>query len=695
METLCSAIDDESMAIEIIRQLKLPVTDVDAESVVQSLATQLYVWVSKIQPRLVREYRRKSAWHIGHCNLEVVVPNDITAVYDSLMSTSLPLVRSACKSKLSQLLKGQESQAGKEMVEEAERRRWAAELSSWLKEAQLPVMSIIEATMEPAEAWLRVFGARRAKTLRNRAKTWKKIRNWILNIYAVPFPTQVSYMLDYLSAEMEASPFRSTPGQIAAALSVMEQAGQIPVDTRISESAVWKATVSQWQSAAATGNTTIKRAEIYCISLLLALELTVMDFQNNICVRVVAWTMLTMHWACLRVDDLQGVDRSRLSVTASGLKGVLTRTKTTGPGRSVLEVPFFVDASSSLTGSPWLRLGFQLWMSEPLNFSRTYFLMKMSLEQGSIHHKPATCADFNMYMRLVLRQLKVPARTNSLINSPWKLTDEELVPFPLERFWSGHSPRHWAPSVSAVLGVHKDERDFLGRWQVNRHASNDYVLTSQQVVRSIQRQVSQAIITKSNYDEEDLLQRISRFAASHGLDGERVKENLSVLIKSASGEWGLLMDPVIGEAPDSQEPVSIVSQTSDTDTQMQEAPYWVSVSVRTGFKRLHKMYGCGTHPWNCSKVIEVHQLKADTADAICKDCLRKFPSLGNQTEEDSSTSGSSSSEESVEPDPNEIIQPQAEVALVSDDSEAQLSQAEDSAACESNWSVASLLEPSS
>ena len=52
----------------------------------------------------------------------------------------------------------------------------------------------------------------------------------------------------------------------------------------------------------------------------------------------------------MRVSDLQGIDVSRLSLFASGLKGVLIQTKTTGPDKRVAEVPFFIRRDANLSG---------------------------------------------------------------------------------------------------------------------------------------------------------------------------------------------------------------------------------------------------------------------------------------------------------------------------------------------------------
>ena len=61
-----------------------------------------------------------------------------------------------------------------------------------------------------------------------------------------------------------------------------------------------------------------------------------------------------------------------------------------------------------------------------------------------------------------------------------------------------------------------------------------------------------------------------------------------------------------------------------------DPPYFVSISRRSGFRRLHKNYCCGVMPWQCYKVEWVHEVKASTADAHCKHCLKVCGKLGDE-----------------------------------------------------------------
>ena len=83
-----------------------------------------------------------------------------------------------------------------------------------------------------------------------------------------------------------------------------------------------------------------------------------------------------------------------------------------------------------------------------------------------------------------------------------------MLPESMATFFTGHSPRHWAPSVSAAMGVPKEQRDFLGRWQI-QHGSNDYMLTAAQVIHSIQKLMTKGLLEGSDsYNEIELLEAI-------------------------------------------------------------------------------------------------------------------------------------------------------------------------------------------
>ena len=59
--------------------------------------------------------------------------------------------------------------------EELSRKRWISELAVIIREAGLPAASRIDSMSNPETSWVRAFGSRRAKTLKNRAMAWREL----------------------------------------------------------------------------------------------------------------------------------------------------------------------------------------------------------------------------------------------------------------------------------------------------------------------------------------------------------------------------------------------------------------------------------------------------------------------------------------------------------------------------------------
>ena len=73
--------------------------------------------------------------------------------------------------------------------------------------------------------------------------------------------------------------------------------------------------------------------------------------------------------------------------------------------------------------------------------------------------------------------------------------------------------------------------------------------------------------------------------------------------------------------------------------------FGVSISLKSGFRRLRVRHGCGIQPWTRRKTEDVWTLKEVKAHATCKDCSRRrSEALTTSNVEISLTSGSSSSE---------------------------------------------------
>ena len=160
------------------------------------------------------------------------------------------------------------------------------------------------------------------------------------------------------------------PGAIAASLSVLEVVGKVADEDLISTDSLWKSTLDAWQAKRERNARPRQQAGCTPVSIVIALEMVVMNEEWPRHTRAMFWLCLVMHWAVLRADDGQGFDASRSSLTAVCLMGTLTKTKTTGPGRHTLEVPFFVSRDCVLSGTDWLEGGFQIWVSTDYQIKR-------------------------------------------------------------------------------------------------------------------------------------------------------------------------------------------------------------------------------------------------------------------------------------------------------------------------------------
>ena len=84
----------------------------------------------------------------------------------------------------------------------------------------------------------------------------------------------------------------------------------------------------------------------------------------------------------------------------------------------------------------------------------------------------------------------------------------------------------------------------------------------------------------------------------------------------------------------------------ELEAESSQCKFWYSVSRRSGFRRLHLVNGCSVLPWTAREAVYVSGVDEAQADAWCKTCRKR---LNEVTEQGSSSSGSSSSTESIAP----------------------------------------------
>ena len=564
--------------------------------------------------------------------------------YDAIVSGSPILGLAALESRLAK--KARTSTTARADAEDLSKKKWALALAEYITEAKLPAVASFSGMANVNTAWIRAFGARRSKTLRNRAKSWKRVREWRVATTGQPWPTNVADLLQYLDERNEVQPMGKTvPTSIHSTLSLLELVGQVPTELRLSSDRLWVESVKSWTSDLSRDAPPKKQAELYTVAIALSSELVLGDVTAPIGQRFYAFVLLLLLWGTMRCDDLQNVDPSSLELSQLGLKFILRRTKTSGPGKPVGELHGFVARDISLSGVDWLKLGLDLLDEEELRFQRDFFAIyygKDWTDPGRDYLEPEGLATM---LRTFLLTLPVVARRGSglVLNQASMLISPEMA-----SFWTGHSARHTLPSWAAAAGIAKEDRDYLGRWSYAKHGSQDYVLTSRQIVHRVQRQVCRFLLEgqpSPGLVEEELIERVKAFAVRVNAGPLTTARRHNVLVWSLNlGAWHvggtfprLEIGPVMVGMEDAPEQNESGPQGEDS---LPEAPYFITISRKTHFRRLHVSKSCAVRQERCLVTQPIYNLTGDVADAICKLCKPKLKE-GNQVSSSSESSSSS------------------------------------------------------
>lgn len=551
-------------------------------------------------------------------------------------------------------------------IERREKLRWTERVIAILTEAVAPVVQQAQLASAPELALAAITGKKRSSTIRGRVRAWNKVRLWLQLVLNIPFPLHAGHMIDYLQDLQAGHVAKTFPASVGMALAFMEKVGGYPEAQRISRHPLWlqnlESLTTRLQERA--GAMTVMKAPNLSILTIISLEIFVCSGREPyLC--ILAWCTLLMVWLCLRFDDLQGLSSSRLTLSSVCLRSILGRSKTTGPGKKTGEIPCYCRADASFSGSNWLKIGFGLFRSDRNVFARDYFLPKPTQDfQGFVSGMLdyAYCAALT---RKLLLSLKLPVRTAGV----WGETVHSIILHPAQMFWSLHSPRHLMPSISAVLRVPADRRNFLGRWGVNSpQQNNDYVLTSRQIVLDVQGEVLKGISQgPSTYDEEDLYDQYRSWLDLRipGEDPEVQIELLRGLTDKCilNQPWPPILEPIPLDGDDDfgilipsdpLPPTAFLATASFVTRadQDEELPYWASIGKR-GYRRLHRTNGCRTDRLSCMSWVglSAEAAQRDKSDQACRWC---WPDLqedtGHKTPTASSDDGSEQSESSSSED---------------------------------------------
>lgn len=577
---------------------------------------------------------------------------DLQDTFEGLLKKEALPMRQVRKTRLSQNLT---LEVGNPLqVAEEERMRWAMTLSQFIVAAELPVVDMVRESEDQQKSWGRIFGSRRAKTLRNRASTWKRYYIWLLLNRARHWPVKIGDVVDYLEGRIEDGCGPAAPQGLMRALALLEVVGRVEERKKLSKDRTLLDCIKNMQMELQLVAPPKRPARPYLIGAIIGLELLVCSEDYCNYTRLIGWVMLLMCWMVLRADDVQWIDPARMHISGTEVRMILRRTKTTGPGRRAVEVPAYVARDASLAGEDWLGQGWNLFHSAAFQNDRDYFLPGPNKDWSGGAKKFLNLQNFNSYMRYVLSMVKKPLR-GGLNAKAWMESGEPLISGELTNFWSGHSGRHWLPTHAANVGIPKEQRDYLGRWQAGAQESNAYVLSAKQIVTSIQREVNRAICEGHvGLTEGELIEELKKYSEERGVH-QRDGRWFHSMLRLENYKYGLKMEyPTLQmELEDDEleemvagwgQAVPLGEESKGSKEVPKEKPYWVSISRKTGFKRLHKKScACGVQYWTVSTYEELEHIPKTGVDAWCRVCFKA--ELDEQDLDDSSTSGSSTSTE--------------------------------------------------
>ena len=566
-------------------------------------------------------------------------------IYDAILAENIDLARSVFKSRHKRALR-QDGSDQKE-IEFLETKRWALSIAAMVKQAGLPATQVAEQTADPQSTWMRLCGNRRARTLRQTARTWVKVVEWLGLTFGEPWPSSASRIIDYLEERAQEGCGHTVPGSVLAALQLMESIGGVEKERRLGCSPMLNNVVRSLTRQLGTDAVPKRTAPMYTVAMVLAAEVLVVDEELGPVTRVLGFIFLLMIWAALRTDDVLWVDRSRLILSEIGLRGVLIRSKTSGAGRRVRELPFFVVRTASLSGHDWLGVGMDLYLRVSEFFPGVQCLCPPRKDLDGFTRRYLEAATLMGWIHWLILQLRVPKK----VEREWTVDpDDPLIDPELGTHWSGHSARHCLPSWAAAVGVDSDRRAFIGRWRAGVEVDhNAYVLTARQVVHGVQEEVLQAFCTGKprHYLEVEVINELVKYGEPRGVArGEITKrhmvwrrkdrvvalfQNFPMIDREIWAGGDFLTDEL-------ENPVVTLEGEEEPEA---TAPYWVSISRKTGFRRLHKMGGCGISPDSVFRSELVATVNKDTADKKCRLCWKQAAEKADSD----STSGTSSSTE--------------------------------------------------
>ena len=532
-----------------------------------------------------------------------------------------------------------DSEGARAKIEAEELNRWRYQLVQVLKECQFPVCSQALFAADPDRVLQATAGTVRASTLRTRIREWIKLSVWVFAVESRHYPSNMGLLLDYIEERREEPCSRTRLRSILSAVSFVERAGGIPKDMMLSAQPPVLNLVNVRTAELEVGAPPTRQAVPIPLLLIISLELAVGDKGLPKYLRALAWCRLLKLWTSSRADDLQGASFDNMVIAQEGLRGHFDRTKTSGAGRRVRFLPFFVSRDSWLVNDRWLDQGFDIWTGPEFNFKRDYMIPRPTKNFRACRAIFASYNDVSPAFKHLLRALRRPV----LENGAWETSTEPLCSSEhLIRVFTEHSERCTMATLASWAGIDRERREYLGRWKIVE-SSDVYVRSAWQIVTALQVFVVRALAKSEELQAVGIIEVRERLFGG-GLDKTQAEALGDEL--GAPKSWGPWKSQFLPQARDMPAPPQTLAE--QTTKEAGDYRFFISVVGKKGLRRLPRKNACSTKPDRLAKCEYFMSVEGVSFDAECKHCFRPEqpseggPASGEFDEVDDSSSSTSS-----------------------------------------------------
>ena len=370
--------------------------------------------------------------------------------------------------------------------EDEEEERVLSALIEELEQLGAPVLERMALTSNPTRARQALLGKFRPSTVKRYLAYWQGFRRWSARTNG-SMPMTSENLLNYLMAREEEGMGPSVPLSISKAVAWMGRVAGYQKEEWCDDDPLVTFMVQDLLRKLESNAPPRRRAPRMLSAFIPALEALVVGRDVSPIIQAGAWIRLVKLWASLRFDDIAHMRHDMLKSYEGRLSGLMRRTKTTGAGKRVKELPLHVSKDAWVRHPEWLTKGLVA-------------LGRITGGGGSLLVPAGSSTGSPMEDRVMQYQEAV-AWSTEVMDSLVTDHGAKLIPDGWCQFWTEHSDRATMSSCLAALGVPKPERDLLGRWKPE--GSDQYVRSYNTIIGRLQVKMALPVQAGEGYQAFD------------------------------------------------------------------------------------------------------------------------------------------------------------------------------------------------